>query len=143
MSRLLHYNGHKVVFEYFDHKTKSKQKMELEGEEFIERFVKHIPEKHFRMINYYGFLANRVRGEKLPIVYKLLGQEDKDSKPISYRELLIKTFGTDPLECILCGTKMVLTKLAIGLNLKDLSKYHRELALQKIFDVSYKGVVRP
>ncbi len=143
MSRLKHYNGHEVVYEYFDHKTKSKQTMALEGEIFIERFVKHVPEKHFRMINYYGFLANRVRTEKLKLVYALLGQEDKDSKPISYRQLLIKTFGTDPLECILCGTKMVLAKIAVGLNLTNLSKRHRELALSKIFDVTYTGVVRP
>ena len=44
-------------------------------DEFIERFIQHIPEKGFRMIRYYGFLSNAVRGKLLPKIYKILGQK--------------------------------------------------------------------
>ena len=70
---LRHYDGHKVTFSYLDHTTKTRKKMTLTTEEFIGRFVQHIPDLNFRMIRYYGFLANRVRGKLLPLVYQLLG----------------------------------------------------------------------
>ncbi|RML41481.1 hypothetical protein ALQ95_200078 [Pseudomonas syringae pv. ribicola] len=38
----------------------------------LRRGVQHIPEKHFRMIRYFGFLANRVCGQYLPKVYEAL-----------------------------------------------------------------------
>ncbi|WP_440866502.1 transposase [Symbiopectobacterium purcellii] len=43
----------------------------------ILRLIKHIPEKHFRMVRYFGFLANRVVGKLLPLVRKALGQDNK------------------------------------------------------------------
>ncbi|APC95815.1 transposase family protein [Francisella tularensis subsp. novicida] len=52
-------------------------------DEFLERFIKHIPEKSFRMIRYYGFLSNSIRG-KLPKIYQLLGQKPKVKFDISY-----------------------------------------------------------
>lgn len=35
----------------------------------------HIPEKFFRIVRYFVFLANRVCGEKLPHVYASQGME--------------------------------------------------------------------
>ncbi len=37
------------------------------------RYISHIPSRHFKMVRYYGFLANRKRGELLPKVYTALG----------------------------------------------------------------------
>ena len=34
--------------------------------------IEHIPDKHFKMIQYYGFLSNRKRGIMLPKVYAAL-----------------------------------------------------------------------
>ncbi|EOS94097.1 IS1294 transposase, partial [Erwinia tracheiphila PSU-1] len=45
----------------------------LTQHEMVRRLKQHIPEKHFRMVRYFGFLANRVCGEKLPQVYGSLG----------------------------------------------------------------------
>ena len=42
--------------------------LELSQKELILRLIKHIPEKHFRMVRYFGFLANRVVGRQLPLV---------------------------------------------------------------------------
>ncbi len=44
------------------------------------------------MIRYYGFLANRVRGKLLPLVYQLLGQKiQAEQPPPTYAELMQKT----------------------------------------------------
>ncbi|MDT3253741.1 transposase [Serratia sp. root2] len=34
----------------------------------MQRYVSHIPARHFTMVRYYGFLANRKRGTLLPKV---------------------------------------------------------------------------
>jgi len=38
----------------------------------LRRYVSHIPARHFKMVRYYGFLANRKRGALLPKVYDAL-----------------------------------------------------------------------
>lgn len=131
MSRLKHYDGNKVVFEYFDHCTKTKKLMTLNSDDFMQRFIEHIPDKHFRMINYYGFLANRVRTEKLALVYRLLDQTYKACDTLKYPALLKRSFGIDPRECILCKSRMVLDHLVMGLPLTKLKDYHEEFALAK------------
>ncbi|WP_414144386.1 transposase [Burkholderia territorii] len=73
---------------------------EMDTQAFIDRFVQHIPDKHFRLINFYGFLANRVRGQWLPKVYALLGQAAEPVKTIRFRDLQSRAFGVDPLPCV-------------------------------------------
>lgn len=76
-SRLAHYDGgSRVTLRFLDHRMGQYDALKLSQRELILRLIKHIPEKHFRMIRYFGFLANRVVGEKLPLVRKALGQED-------------------------------------------------------------------
>lgn len=127
MSKLLHYSGSDVTFEYFDHKSKSKKKLMVTKVKFIELFTQHIPEKHQRLINYYGFLANRVRGTLLPKVHDIIGQQPKPAPKIKYPKLLKATFGTDPMECLLCKKQMVLTGQNFGKSLPELrSDYMRQ-----------------
>lgn len=47
----------------------------LTQRELVERLKQHVPEKHFRMVRYFGLLANQVCGKKLPEVYKALGMD--------------------------------------------------------------------
>jgi len=69
-SRLMHYAGGKEIdFTYLDHRDQRYKKLTLTQTELIERIISHIPEKHFRMVRYFGFLSNRVCGENLPKVY--------------------------------------------------------------------------
>ena len=107
--------------------------MILTTEEFIGRFVQHIPDGNFRMIRYYGFLANRVRSKLLPLVYQLLGQKmQADHSDPTYAQLMQKTFGFDPLTCILCGNPLLLNLVQFGKSsVHQLLLYHRELALLK------------
>ena len=128
-SKLKHYDGHQVTFKYLDHTTKTYRNFKLTAEQFIARLIQHIPDKGFRMIRYYGFLANHVRGQLLPKVYALLGQISETIKLPSYAELIQKNFGFDPLDCILCGQKLFLFKVRFGISkTSQLLRFHRELA---------------
>lgn len=131
MSRLKHYDGNSVAFEYLDHKTKTYRKFTCEAEDFLERLTQHIPDKGFQMIRYYGFLANRVRGKLLPIVYNLLDQPERNAIKITFPDLLKKTFGLDPLKCILCNSQMLFLGITRGKPQSALHQYTKELALAK------------
>lgn len=129
-SKLRHYDGNEVTFSYLDHTTKTRKKLTLSSEEFIARFVQHIPDEGFRMIRYYGFLAHRVIGKLLPIAYQLLGQKIENQSSPSYAMLIEKSFGFNPLICILCGQPLVLTSICFGIsNIYQLLTFHRQLAL--------------
>ena len=131
-SKLREYYGNNVVFSYLDHVTKTFRNFTLTIEQFIARFVQHIPDKGVRMIRYYGFLSNRTRGKLLPIVYTLLNQENSaKTKTPTYAELIQKNFHFDPFKCILCGQQLVLSATHFGKNTAELLTFHRELALLK------------
>ena len=132
-SKLKHYDGAEVTFKYLEHKTKTYRHFKATVEEFIARFIRHIPDVGFRMIRYYGFLAHRVRGKMLPLVYELLGQKNVQatSSP-TYAELIQKNFYFNPFTCILCGQQMILSAIHFGVsNPYRLLSFHRELALLK------------
>jgi hypothetical protein len=129
MSRLEHYDGKSVTFNFLNHKNKQHEKTTFDSDAFIERFTQHIPEKGFRLIRYYGFLANCVRSKLLPIVYDLVGQEPpKSVRPIAWAELARKSFNFDPLECILCGSRMLPGYFKFGKSQKEMMKHHEVLA---------------
>jgi len=131
-SKLRHFDGIEVIFKYLDHVTNTYHSLVLSAEQFIARFVQHIPDENFRMLRYYGFLSNRTRGTLLPIVYKLLNQEKLNQKSLpGFVELMQKDFGFNPLKCILCGYQLVLSSTHFGKNITELLSIHRELALLK------------
>jgi Putative transposase/Transposase zinc-binding domain len=134
-SKLKHYDGHEVTFKYLDHNTKTYRKFTLTVDQFIARFIQHIPDVGFRMIRYYGFLAHRVKGKLLPIVYQLLGQKmPLLVAPPTHAELIQINFNFNPLICLLCGHQMILSAVRFGITkVCELLLQHRTLAmLQKI-----------
>lgn len=133
-SKLKHYDGQSVTFKYLDHTTNTYKNFQLNVEEFIERFVQHIPDIGFRMIRYYGFLAHRVRGKLLPIAYQLLNQKiDQPPSTLTYAEMIQNNFHFNPLTCILCGQQLILLALRFGRSsVKALLEIHAPLALMKI-----------
>lgn len=130
-SRLKHYDGNNVVFRYLNHKNQQHSNFTCSAHQFIKRFTQHIPEKGFRLIRYYGFLANRTRGALLKIVYQLLGKPESTDYPPRWNILLKKEIGFDPLKCILCNSRMQLGLLCVGYNSQQLHGFHKELALMK------------
>ena len=130
-SRLQHYDGNIVVFQYLNHKNQQQKSFTCSAKKFIARFIQHIPDKGFRLIRYYGFLANRVRSTLLPIVYQLLDQTVEKTFKLTWKALLKKETGFDPLECILCQSKMQLQLLCVGLSSKQLHHYHQPITQMK------------
>lgn len=132
-SRLVHYDGNNVIFKYLDHKAKTLKEKILSAEEFIAKFISHIPDVNFRIIRYYGFLSNRKRGESLPEVLSLLHQKvEEQTPPPSYNSLMEENFDVNPLKCTLCNSIMFTASIQFGItSSKKLLHFHRELALLK------------
>ncbi|WP_366942688.1 transposase [uncultured Vibrio sp.] len=88
----------------------------------IRRLIQHIPEKNFRMIRYFGFLANRVVGEKLPKAREALGMESHPppTAPLRYGQMIKSFLRVDPFECILCGHRMRFTAFNAGVGRKNI-----------------------
>lgn len=145
-SKLRHYSGQNITFRYLDHTSKSYKNLTLSSEAFIARFIQHIPDENFRMIRYYGFLANCLRKKLLPLVHQYLGLTPIENIPQpTYAQLMKKDFGIDPFSCPLCGFQLILeyrrfeifktykmVHLTSHLRLKQLSLLQK-LALPKNF----------
>lgn len=77
--------------------------------EWISRLIRHIPDRHFKTIRYYGIYASRKHN--LYNTCRLL--IDKIKLPFyksltKWRNLMLTTFNIDPLKCPNCGTIMKL-----------------------------------
>jgi len=128
-NRIKSYNGETVELEYLDHYTDQKTTMTTTVMEFIGRIVTHIHDKHFRIIRYYGFLANRIRGKLLPVVNELIVKiKLEKSTKITWRLLIKESFGEDPMICKKCGTTMIFKKNVLPL-VRDATMYLQEIAM--------------
>ena len=86
--------------------------------------VKHIPEKSFQLVRYYGWYSNRGRGEWAnrqadtasasqsapPAAVEVLDVSETTNparfRPLSWRECIKKVWEIDPLACPKCGGEM-------------------------------------
>lgn len=107
-TRIRNYDGKFVTYQFRDHYTNTNQFLKLPVLDFIARLIAHVPDKHFRNIRYYGFLANRKSSQLLPIVYKLLNMNRNFLTKISIRwkDMIKHTFSFDPTSCPCCKTQM-------------------------------------
>ncbi|WP_440866454.1 transposase [Symbiopectobacterium purcellii] len=129
-ARLAHYDGgSRITLRFLDHRTGRHEDLALSQRELILRLIKHIPEKHFRMVRYFGFLANRVVGKLLPLVRKALGQDNvKKAAPVTYTTLSQGLLNTDPFACLLCGAKMAFSRALPATALEKLIANAGEIA---------------
>ena len=82
------------------------------------------------MVRYFGFLAKRVCGEKLPEVYSALGMGKPEPVPkVCYAQMSKQFLRRDPFECVLCGGKMVYRRAVAGLSVTQLKIHAREISL--------------
>lgn len=101
-----------VAFTYRDKIEKIDKQLTLPAEEFIGRLVRHIPDKHFRMIRYYGVYANAVKNKLLPLLLLQIAalytaaKLAFEPKQKTWRELKIEATGIDPLVCPNCKVQM-------------------------------------
>jgi hypothetical protein len=71
--RIVNFADGKVTFRWKDYAHKNKQRlMTVTADEFLRRFLLHTLPRGFVRIRFCGFLANRRRGELLPVCKQLL-----------------------------------------------------------------------
>lgn len=117
-TKILYYNFEEriVRFGYHDKITDTDKIETVSVEEFLIRLIRHIPEKNFRMIRYYGLYANAVRNKLLPIlipqIAALYTTAELTYEPKkTWRELMVESTGVDPLVCPNCNVRMDLTSV--------------------------------
>lgn len=125
--RITYYDGKKVCFAFRDYAEGGKTSYKwLSVHAFIGRLIRHIPDKHFKMVRYGGLFATRWRGQHLEQARRILGHdapETEASEPTpnetplslsSWRERRQAQDGADPLRCSHCGQAMLLREVAFG-----------------------------
>lgn len=109
-----------VKFEYHDKTTNEDKNVTMSVNNFIGLLIRHIPEKHFHMIRYYGIYANARKNKIFEILSKqltaLFGManllfEYALNRAKTWRQRMIKQTGIDPLKCAKCGINMNLTQI--------------------------------
>lgn len=81
-SRLVSLENSHVTFQWKDYADHSQTKtMTLEAVEFMRRFLQHVLPQGFVRIRQFGFLANRVRKEKLALCRSLLNAQSPVTNP--------------------------------------------------------------
>jgi hypothetical protein len=75
--RIVSYENRQVTFRGRDWGDDQVQLYKFEGEEFVRRFVEHVPPKGFVRIRSYGFMANRNRKQNLERARQLIGQTNQ------------------------------------------------------------------
>lgn len=106
--RILSFNGERVAFRYRDSATQNSQRtMTLEADEFLRRFLLHVLPSRFVRIRYYGFMANRVRAQKIDRARKLIAV--RPSTPIQPR---LETSEPKPRLCPRCASG-VMARIAL------------------------------
>lgn len=128
LSRLYHYGGGAVTLTYKNHKTKRLKQLKISLDTFIEKLIQHIPDRHFRMIRYYGFLSHAKRSELLKEVHTLVGHEVENRAKITFAMMFKRFTGEIPLNCVLCNARLLLCVLKEKLRLKKLFGYDKSLA---------------
>jgi hypothetical protein len=71
--RIDKYEEHQVTFRWRDYGQGSEKPCLLEGQEFLRRFVMHVPPRGFVRIRSYGFMGNRNRKQNLERARQLIG----------------------------------------------------------------------
>lgn len=105
------YDGTNVTFHYNRHEDEKLVEETIPVLEFIERLIQHIPEKHFKMIRYYGIYArhrdedSRLRRAISKEKYRIFLSFNR------WRDSILSSFGYDPLRCPRCNGTMLFLEL--------------------------------
>ena len=110
-SRIDKYDGDFVTFHYNRHEDDVYVEETIPVMEFIERLIRHIPEKHFKMTRYGGLYARHREIDKK--LRPAISHEKRHFFRIfnEWRNAIVMSFGYDPLKCSKCGTTMLFLKM--------------------------------
>ena len=120
--RITDYDGKKVRFAFKDYAQGGRTSFKtMPVLAFIGRLIRHVPDKHFKMVRYSGIFAPRWKGRYLEQARRALPQaattEAVTPEPatslMSWHERQTAQ-GRDPLHCAACHQPMVLVEIAFG-----------------------------
>ena len=107
-SRIDKYDGNFVTFHYNRHEDDKLVYETLPVLEFIKKLIRHIPEKHFKMVRYYGIYARHRQSDQMIRRMRSPGKHSYFRSLNSWRNSIFFSFGYDPLKCHNCGNLMSL-----------------------------------
>lgn len=106
--RITYYDGNDVKFWYQHPTSKEKRTVVMPVFEFIHAVLKHLPEKHFRAVTYYGLYSpNYPQKEEIQTVFNTEGKV-VDPLNLNWKEITYLKTGKNPICCPICGRKMIL-----------------------------------
>ena len=110
-SRIDTYDGKNVTFHYTRHEDNKTVTETIPALNFIQKLIVHIPEKHFKMLRYYGIYAKHHKQEKK--LRKCISAEKQHflRSIQDWRQSILLSFGYDPLCCSECGTSMLVLEV--------------------------------
>ena len=107
-----------VRFNYRDKLTKENVGLDFTIDQFIGALIRHVPEKHFNMIRYYGMYANVCKQKTLELLAKrlifLYGRVYLLFEPniLSWRKRVQQSTNYDPLFCRNCQRDYILIEVS-------------------------------
>ena len=99
-----------VTFSAKDYKNQGLWKeITLSGEEFIRRFLMHVPPKRFVRIRHYGLLSSRNKKKKITLCRNILGCKKYISKlkDMDAPAIIRLLYNKDICKCSSCGGKII------------------------------------
>lgn len=124
-SRIDKYEDDLVTFHYNRHEDNKLVTETIPALDFIKRLIRHIPEKHFKMIRYGGLYArHRTLDKKLrhAVPNHLRSLHRSFTK---WKNAIFIAFGYNPLKCPVCGARM---------KFHDLYFAHRRVSLESLYE---------
>ena len=128
-SRIDHYDGDFVTFHYNRHEDDVLVTEKVPVMDFIKRLIRHIPEKYFKMIRYYGLYARPYK--KIRMLRPAISKE-KQKVYLSFnrwRDSILLSFGYDPLTCPCYGEQMLFLELYFN---------HKRVSLDELYERTMK-----
>ncbi len=99
-----------VTFSAKDYKNQGLWKeITISGEEFIRRFLMHVPPKRFVRIRHYGLLSSRNKKKKITLCRNILGCKKYISKlkDMDAPAIILLLYNKDICKCSSCGGKII------------------------------------
>lgn len=109
-SRIDNYDGHNVTFHYNRHEDEQLVIETIPATDFIKKLIIHIPEKHFKMIRYYGLYAKNHKHKSALFLAVPIEKRRFLASLNTWRTSLLLSFGFDPLLCK-CGHHMTVLEI--------------------------------
>ena len=123
-SRIDRYDGDFVTFHYNRHEDDKYVEETVPVMEFIQRLIRHIPEKNYKRIRYGGIYARHREIDKK--LHRAVSHEKHHFYRSfnQWRTAILSTFGYDPLKCE-CGATMLFLELYFN---------HKHVSLEEMYE---------